>query len=818
MPGSTTIKTTVIAAALAGLATGAAASAAPGQVAEIIVTAQKRQQRLQDVPIVVNVVSAAQLRNAGAMDIKDLQILVPGLTVTSTTTTASTTARIRGVGTVGDNAGLESSVGVVIDGVYRPRNGVGFTDLGELDRIEVLKGPQGTLFGKSTSAGVINVLTAEPSFTFGAKAEVTASNFNGWGGSASSTGPVDGDKVAGRLFVAARRRDGFQSVSTGAGPRTDKQDDNQNYWTTRGQLLFTPNADVRLRLVGDYTRRDEACCAAVQIAVGSSPTSRAALVNLVAPNSVPMAPDPSARVAYANRSSANVVVDEGLSAQFDAKLGGADFTSVTGLRRWINNRGSDWDFTAADLIYRPNGQAKDKFDTFSEEARLSGKSGALNWLGGAFFAKESYVGAAPLIYGSDYYAYLAGKVLSGAPGLIGALPGNTFVPGSGQRDSFNQTDTNWAIFTNDTLNLTSAWDVTLGLRYTSDKKALTSVFATTSGSCNTALAAYPTLVGAVGAPKARAIVGGLCLPWETQAYDGLSGKQSSDEKQWSGTIKTSYRLSPDVMTYASYARGYKAGGFNFDRPSANLTFTPSTATLTISPTTRFRPETVDAFELGAKTQSFNGRVTLNVALFDQTYHDFQLNTFLGTSFIVESIPTVTSRGVDADLAWRTPVEGLNLMGGVTYAQTRYGAFTAADLTDPTHFAGLSRLPGAAVSFAPLWSGSITGSYERPLAGGSLVGRASLSAKYNSNYNTGSDLAPQKSQTAYTLVNARISIGGSSKRWTAEAWAMNLTDVTYMQTAFNGPLQGSEADPANIRTYDAFLGQPRTFGLTLRVSY
>ena len=148
-------------------AVAAAETPATQTVDTVVVTAQKRTQALQDVPIVVNVASGQQLRDQGVKDIKDLQLLTPGLTVTSTSSEVVTTARIRGVGTVGDNPGLESSVGVAIDGVYRPRNGVSFGDLGEVERIEVLKGPQGTLFGKSTSAGVINVITKGPSFKIG---------------------------------------------------------------------------------------------------------------------------------------------------------------------------------------------------------------------------------------------------------------------------------------------------------------------------------------------------------------------------------------------------------------------------------------------------------------------------------------------------------------------------------------------------------------------------------------------------------------------------------------------------------------------------
>jgi len=155
-------------------AAGAQEEDAPVTLSAITVTAQKREEALQDVPISITALSEQLLQDTGVRDVKDLQVLVPGLTVTSTQSEAQTTARIRGIGTVGDNAGLESSVGVVIDGVYRPRNGVGFGDLGEIERIEVLKGPQGTVFGKNTSAGVINVITRRPHYGTVVEGEVTA--------------------------------------------------------------------------------------------------------------------------------------------------------------------------------------------------------------------------------------------------------------------------------------------------------------------------------------------------------------------------------------------------------------------------------------------------------------------------------------------------------------------------------------------------------------------------------------------------------------------------------------------------------------------
>ena len=184
---------------------------------QLVVTAQKREEALQDVPITMNVLGEQLLRDTGVRDIKDLQILVPGLSVTSTSNEGQTTARVRGVGTVGDNPGLESSVGIVIDGVYRPRNGVGFGDLGELERIEVLKGPQGTVFGKNTSSGLINVITRRPDHDRAADAEFTIGNY-GAVGLAASYNDEFSDSVAFRVYGARRTRDGFLDVETGVGP------------------------------------------------------------------------------------------------------------------------------------------------------------------------------------------------------------------------------------------------------------------------------------------------------------------------------------------------------------------------------------------------------------------------------------------------------------------------------------------------------------------------------------------------------------------------------------------------------------------------
>ena len=242
-------------------------AAVPPSLAEVIVTAQKRSENIQDVPISVIALSSQQLKDAGVSDIKNLTVLTPGLTVTSTTSENSTTARIRGIGTVGDNPGLESSVGIVIDGVYRPRNGVGFGNLGEIERIEVLEGPQGELFGKNNDAGVISIMTKRPAMTFGVTAEASVGNFNDREISASVTGPLSASS-AGRLYAGYQKTEGWLENDVGAGPNTDDRNNDRNVYTLRGQYLFKPNDDLDFLLIGDYSKRNETCCGAAATYLG----------------------------------------------------------------------------------------------------------------------------------------------------------------------------------------------------------------------------------------------------------------------------------------------------------------------------------------------------------------------------------------------------------------------------------------------------------------------------------------------------------------------------------------------------------------------
>ena len=828
----------------------------PTTLATMTVTAQKREEAMQDVPISVTALPEQLLKDSGVRDIKDLQALVPGLTVTSTQSEASTTARIRGIGTVGDNAGLESSVGVVIDGVYRARNSVGFGDLGEIERVEVLKGPQGTVFGKNTSAGVINIITRRPSYTQSAEGEITVGNY-GTIGVAGSYNDALGENAAFRVYAAKRTRDGFLDVENGRGPRSENEDNDQNFHSLRGQLMLEPSDALDINFIADYTSREENCCSAVQTVVGST----GAIINGVGgAGSIPTVADPFARVAYSNRSTEQDIKDKGVSGEVNWEspwFGGATLTSITAYRDWQVINALDFDYTGADILYRNanENESLTKFETFSQEVRLTGATDRIDWMIGAFFADEDLLRNDSYSIGRDYEPYLSIALLSRVNPALAALPnaatflsettgrpfGTVFAPGLGALDRHEQNSKSLALFTNNTWHATDALDLTLGLRYTREEKNLSSAYSNPNGAPGCA-----SYFGPTGAPSAAAvgriagaltrrgipfaalppaqqqalvsnIIGFSCLPWANALHNGRSVDQERDEKEWSGTVKAAYRWNENVMTYLSAARGYKGGGFNLDRvqSSNGLSSGGSSGIIPVNDTS-FGGEFVDSFELGTKTTWADGNLLLNATLFHQTYDDFQLNSFLGTSFVVRSIPEVTSQGIDTEILWQ-PTRGLMLQGGLMYADTFYGdSIPGADFVGPD--GALFKLPGSKTSFAPEWSGTASATYEWDF-GADLMGRFNIGAKYMSDFNTGSDLDVEKEQDAYTVVNARFGIGSQDRRWQLEFWGLNIFDEEYVQVGFDGPLQTASATPGDPRnTYNAFLGAPRTYGVTLRVKY
>lgn len=810
----------------------------------ITVTAQQREESAQDVPISIGAYDTGALEAAGIQDIKDLISIAPGLMVTSTQSETITTARIRGIGTVGDNFGLESSVGVYIDGVFRARNGVGFGDLGELERIEVLRGPQGTLFGKNTSAGVLNIVTQEPDFEPGASLEYQWGDYGHRRLSGHVTGPLIEDVLAFRLFAATAERDGFTQLVVRDGANFDVQDsETEDYDTYRGQLLFTPSETVSVRLIADYSERDEMCCSAV--AYDYTPTA-ASLIGILG-GQVNFPGQPEDRIAYSNHPYTQQVEDWGLSAEADIELPIGTLTSVTSFRNWRNRRSQDIDYSSVDLAFRDAERNFTDLARFSQEVRLTGVTGDLDWLVGGFFSHEDLRLGDALQFGADWESFvsilasigggvpnttavadnlnaLALGFIPGVPGLPGytpLAPGSFFPNGSGpNQDLYTQTSDSWALFTHNTYQFTDNLAITAGLRYTNETKDVYATFNTSATPGCSILEVYANANPATAWNPAAAFAGTplgplaptLCLPYARSGLDASGYDRERSDEELSGTLRLTYDINDDVMVYGGYSRGFKAGGFNLDRQFNG----PTDATGYTNSDSSFAPEVIDAYEVGFKSQLFGNVMQVNGNLFLQQIEDFQLNTFNGLAFVVESVEESESMGLELDAFWATPVPGLDLSAGYAYVNTEY---TTVNTGDPL----VDAIQGKDYSLSP--EHFVTGQalYERPVFGNYLF-TAAADARYVSEYNTGSDLDPEKVQEAFTLVNARIGIGREDGRWSVEAWGRNLTDETYAQVAFDAFAQGRRAgagtsnDARATASYMAFLGAPRTWGVTLRTEW
>ena len=763
-------------------------------IEEIVVTAQKREQSLQDVPIAISAYDANTLRRAGVKDLRDITALSPSLVLTSTQSeTAGTTARIRGVGTTGDNLGLESSVAVFIDGVYRNRNNVALTELGELERIEVLRGPQGTLFGKNASAGLIQIITRRPDVEqFDAYAEGSLGNYTLKRFAGGVTGPVLGEKLALRLDATFVEREGFiEDVAS------DERYNDRDRYLLRGQLTSQITPELDLRLIADYTKREESCCAAVSVINGPAAGAIVAVGGAVI-----SPPDPFKRQTTANaeRGFLQDVEEKGVSAEFNWDLGFATLTSITAWREWEADRSQDPDYTSADILFRARGTYENNFETFSQEFRLTGDIGPVQWLAGFFYVDEDLVFRDAIRTGADYENYfnallfgatgvpnLLTDTISGLPGWPAGLP--VFADGRGaQRDFFNQQADSWALFTHNIWNVNERTDLTLGLRFTEEEKKLRAELEADNPAC---LALAQALAGGASIPAQ--ITAATCLPLINPLVDGNYAGDRKDS-ELTGTLSLGYDLTDDWRTYVSYSRGYKAGGYNLDRGGLP---NPLLGTLPTAESLEFEPETVDSWEIGAKGGLWDNRITLNVAAFLAQFKDFQLNTFTGTNFIVSNVKQVESKGVEAEFQFAA-TDRLSLLGGLAYTDARYDNA----LEDPA-------LAGRRVTNSPYWTATGAMAYEHPLPN-NLLGFVNLDFRFNGDMNTGSDLKPEKRQGAYAVWNGRMGFGPDDEHWIVEVWGRNLLDKDYRQVVIDAPLQTG--------SFAAFLGDPRTYGVTLRVNF
>ena len=863
---------------------------------EIVVMAQGRAQALADVPVAISAVNAEALSNSGASDIRQLNQLAPSLIVSSTGSEANGSARIRGIGTVGDNPGLESSVPVFIDGVYRSRSGIGLSELGEIDRVEVQRGPQGTLGGRNSSAGLISIYSKKPQFQFGASGEATYGNYDFMRVGGSITGPIS-EQLAARFDGVYVRRDGFLDDAN-----NNVDVNNRNRFFVRGQLLWEPNSDVTVRLIGDYTWRDERCCGAIYVDRSVNPyigdlnnlstplsplqTNGNNIVNVLRDLGQPLASfnpgyDRSIYVSP-GRTFAGKTKDYGFSGEVKWDLGGATLTSITAYREYRSGQAGDVDYSSVDILYRADEPDKlyRQFHTFTQELRLQGEAldGKLDWLVGGFYSDEKLVVRDNLKFGTQYGRFAACRLISGgslaglySPTSVGCTAAQPAVFGAASPivwgalnlldtlndkgatgDVYNQHGKNWALFTHNIFHITDKLDLTLGARYTNDKKDFDATFANNNTVCTANQAALtPLLATPALAAVSAGIIGLSCQGNSTAELNGVSINSKRSEDQWTGTAILSYRPTDDLMTYASYSRGYKAGGFNLDRSalkSPNITFASVGGAQAVVGNLQFDPELVNSYELGAKYAT--GPFSLSATLFRSDFSSFQLNTFNGSVYLVQNIngcatglnggdrdaSAATGSCAASDVSWGVrsegieletslvPAQNLRVSAGVTYAKTKYrsdlvGTNAGAPL-DPA----LRMLPGNNMSNAPEVVVTSSFSWTPDIGTNGLSGLVYVDSRTSSDYNTGSDLFPQKAQDAFSVVNARVGVRGPEQKWALEFWVQNLFNKDYAQVAFNTPFQAGTGSapfndanhyPGGRQLFSQFLGEPRTYGVTLR---
>ncbi|MDR7061894.1 MULTISPECIES: TonB-dependent receptor [unclassified Sphingopyxis] len=808
---------------------------------DIIVTASKRSQTLQDTPVAVSVTSAAQLEEAQIRDLIDLQSSVPSLRVSQLQSSANTNFIIRGFGNGANNAGIEPSVGVFIDGVYRSRSAAQIGDLPNVERIEVLRGPQSTLFGKNASAGVISIVTQKPQFEFGGSAEVTYGNYDAITVKGDVTGPIS-DTIAFSIGGSYNRRDGYAQDL-----KLDTDVNDRNRWGVRGQLLFEPTDALSIRLIGDYDKIDENCCIAGNVIAG--PT--VAITNALAGGPSVDANDPFSYDVYNNFLSSNKIKNYGGSAQIDYDLGNLALTSITAYRKVQADTNQDSDFTAADLI----GEKSDNvgIDTFTQEVRLTSDfDGPLNFLIGGYYFNEKVDQQSAIKFGNHFRPYgdaliraASGNALNVAmlEATFGALEGNPakyagtfFRAGNGLDEDYQMKNEAFSIFGTVDFEVTDRLTLTLGGNYTKDRKRFSTnvVSSDVFSGVNLDAAAYTPfrqalLIGqGVPAPTAAFLAANptLTLP-DGRSANPLAGLKAfqflppflnipnavesgkTNDGDFSYSVRAAYELTDTVNIYATYATGFKASSVNLSRDSRPLAsdLAAITAAGLRTPNlvagSRFAdPEESTVYEFGLKGQWDVAAV--NVAVFKQSIKGFQSNVFTGTGFALANAGKQSTFGIEFDGSVR-PVAGLNLTLAATYLDAKYDSFINSAFGD---------ISGSTPAGIPELSLSLGGTYTHEFAGGTKA-IAHVDYAYESPVQIVEGLGGFPASVAQNLKREVNSLNASfTIRLTngidVGVWGRNLTNAQYLTTIFPAVAQAGSVS--------GYPSQPRTYGGTIRYKF
>ena len=826
----------------------------------IIVTATLRAMDVQDIPLAVTAVAPEALERQGINDIKNLASISPSFNIQSSQTeTQGTSIKIRGVGTTGNNTGLESSVGVFIDGVYQSRPGVALGDLVDLERLEILRGPQGTLFGRNTSAGALNVTTKRPSLSeVEGFANASYGNYNFMNLQAGVSVPITTDVAGLRVSGTWRKRDGYLKSPTGV------ESNNRDRYMLRGQLYVEPNADVSIRLLADYAKTDEQCCEAV--IVRETELAPFSAFHGLASDGV----DQSGMSALKNLSInggpyLNGSKQWGTSAELKWDLGAAKLTSVTAYRKFDSSSTTVGGFTANNTYTVGDGAptsrpgilpSGDHIKTFTQELRLQGTAfnDGLDWLIGGFYSSEKIRADQTMTLNADFQRTGSAFNFANAAGVnpLFALTafGNAGVPvnanGNYAENRFNQDASSWSVFTHNVLNFTDKLSLTVGARYVNETKdASFNQLAGTTGAGASACQASVNgvLTGAVPAALRAGMIGLNCFPFATSVAltapaaigGGLASAKLPLPRIWSQefkddeityTAQLGYKANEDLLLYAGYSHGFKSGGFNLDPQSATLQnsgailagLATGTIVAPVYADPSFKSEKVNQIEVGVKATLF-GAIKANLALFDMKMSDFQVLEFTGVQFLTFNVNSARSTGAELELFGKLS-DNISANVSATYANSRYPS-DCADGVALAALASTQRLCGSSLTNAPKFAGVVGLTYDGQLndsGWGVLVnGNVNYSDRRRTTtipLDTNGLPIPLDYQDSYFKINARIGLTTPNEKLTFELWGTNLNNEITRGVTANTPLRGG----AGTRSRIGFVEEPRMYGLTVRTKF
>lgn len=785
---------------------------AQGMLEEVVVTATKRQQTLQEIPIAVSVVSAEAIEQSQVLDIKDLQTLVPSLRVTQLQGSAQTNFIIRGFGNGANNPGIEPSVGVFVDGVYRSRVGSALADLPKVERIEVLRGPQSTLFGKNASAGVISVVTAKPDMDgFSGSIGGTVGNYNQTIIRGDVTGPLS-DTVGFSLFASANERDGyFDNLTTGTAFNELSR------WNFRGQLLWTPSEKAEVRLIIDAEEIDEVCCGVANIVDG--PTG--GLVRLLGGDLV--GNDPFAYENYQDFDPSNKIETQGTSLHIDYDFDSFSLTSITAFRTLDQFQSGDIDFTSAQLISPSAADTRDtQIDTFTQELRLTSTGdGPLQWMVGAFYFNEEVTHDETFGLGPAFRPYVDGLLAgAGSPvnlafieGALGLPVGTFYAEGTGNLlEDYALDDETLSLFAQFDVDLTDALTLTVGANYTTSEKEASADVINNNLFGTLPLAA----IGLGGLESAQ-----FLPPFVTYPNSVEDGK--SDDSKTTYSVRLAYDLSPNVSVYGGVSTGFKATSWNLSQDTGPIA-TDLAALLAVGdpalpalpalglppgvanypgaavPATRFAgPEESTVYEVGLKGEW--DTFAVNVAVFDQEIDGFQSNIFSGTGFNLANAGKQSTEGLELDATW-TPVEGLRIGFAGTWLDPLYDDFQ--DALGPN---GPIDLSGQQPAGIPEFSANTNVTYK--FAIGDIQSYVRVEHVYEEDVPVVDNIPSSIASREINMFNASAGFK-LSNGLDFNLWGRNLNDDEYLLSAFP-----SVAQAGSISGYP---NQPRTYGLTVKYNF